>query len=91
MNTFVQQCVLKFIGPKPCTYLEVTSKAGISKQYPYYLGVFEREKGSSDQAGRGVYHKSNNISLWWYRYGQVGTWKVNIFIDNSIRNLFISI
>ena len=78
MNIFVISVFLNFLGPKPCTYLEVTSKAGISKQYPEYLGVFEREKESSDQAGRGVYLKSNGIALWWSN--QVGTWKVNIFI-----------
>ena len=78
MDIFVISIFLNFLGPKPCTYLEVTSKAGISKQYPEYLGVFEREKESSDQAGRGVYLKSNGIALWWSN--QVGTWKVNIFI-----------
>ena len=78
MNIFFISVFLNFLGPKPCTYLEVTSKAGISKQYPEYLGVFEREKESSDQAGRGVYLKSNGIALWWSN--QVGTWKVNIFV-----------
>ena len=78
MNILVISAFLNFLGPKPCTYLEVTSKAGISKQYPEYLGVFEREKESSDQAGRGVYLKSNGIALWWSN--QVGTWKVKILI-----------
>jgi len=88
--TIPDHVIAKRRGPKPCTYLEVTSKAGISKQYPEYLGVFEREKESSDQAGRGVYLKSNGIALWWSN--QVGTWKIGSkkHVGSNVGNVYNS-